>query len=880
VGGIGLTWPTPTASAVAPTPTDPTGGAGSYTLTATGLGAAYAPTYTGNGELGVRVPPDGQGYSGGSVPTPSELAGFYADPAGQVQQRATIPTWSTLTFSDGGQSFDVGTGRTSRWRQSIHLRTGAITTGAVWSAPDGHVTGLSYDVLTDRARPHVGLVRLTLTPRWSGPATVTDAIDGSPATLSTQTGKGWAPSTHSDWVQVMAVGTGIRASIASRITTSANVAATTARVDLATDQSVGQQLTFHVSAGHTYTITKYVAVETSLDSGTPTVAANGQAGAAVSTGFGALVAANDAAWAALWSGRVDVLGNPVLASYVNASEFYLWSSTRHGVDWSISPAGLSSNGYDGHIFWDADTWMYPALLAQHPDLAGEMDLYRFRRLPAAEEHAVATGYQGARYPWESAVFGTEVIPPPSSLFSEGLYEQHITADVALAQWQYYLATGDKAWLARYGWPVLSQAATFWASRVTRAGDGSYHIDGVTGPDEENTDVDDEAYTNAAAKTILVDANEAARIVGTGAPSDWAQVASTLVVPEDTVTGIVPEFSGYDGGLVKQADVTMLEYPWDYSLPTGVAQNDIDYYAPRTDPSGPSMSDAVNSIDTSTLGASGCASFVYTERSVQPFIRDAFDQFSETRTGGAFTFMTGIGGFLQEFIYGYSGLRLDADAVHVSPLLTGQIGGIVLHDLSWHGRHFTLAIGPDSTSITLLSRESMPVTTSSGTHEVEPGRTLVVPTRRPDLKASADGVRCGTARASSSQPGAPALAAVDGSPATDWQPLSLPATLTAPVSHGERSISRVTLQWGQQWPRPPIPGQAPPAGPATALRATSYVVSTSSDGRSWRPVARVEGRVTGITDVLTFAPVDADAIAVHITASADGVPPMLDELSAS
>ena len=102
VGGIGLTWPTPTASAVAPTPTDPTGGAGSYTLTATGLGAAYAPTYTGNGELGVRVPPDGQGYSGGSVPTPSELAGFYADPAGQVQQRATIPTWSTLTFSDGG----------------------------------------------------------------------------------------------------------------------------------------------------------------------------------------------------------------------------------------------------------------------------------------------------------------------------------------------------------------------------------------------------------------------------------------------------------------------------------------------------------------------------------------------------------------------------------------------------------------------------------------------------------------------------------------------------------------------------------------------------------------------------------------------------------
>ncbi|MGH3830246.1 MAG: hypothetical protein ACRDRS_07295 [Pseudonocardiaceae bacterium] len=53
---------------------------------------------------------------------------------------------------------------------------------------------------------------------------------------------------------------------------------------------------------------------------------------------------------------------------MNASEFYLWSSTREGLDWSISPAGLSSNGYDGHIFWDAETWMYPALLASTPSL--------------------------------------------------------------------------------------------------------------------------------------------------------------------------------------------------------------------------------------------------------------------------------------------------------------------------------------------------------------------------------------------------------------------------------------------------------------------------------------------------------------------------------
>jgi hypothetical protein len=78
-------------------------GSGSYVLSATDpASASYAPTFTGNGELGVRVPATGQGYTGGTVPAQSELAGFYAQPTGAVQQRANIPTWSTLSFSDNG----------------------------------------------------------------------------------------------------------------------------------------------------------------------------------------------------------------------------------------------------------------------------------------------------------------------------------------------------------------------------------------------------------------------------------------------------------------------------------------------------------------------------------------------------------------------------------------------------------------------------------------------------------------------------------------------------------------------------------------------------------------------------------------------------------
>jgi trehalose/maltose hydrolase-like predicted phosphorylase len=876
--GLSALW-SPAALAAGP---PASGGTGSYVLTAHDPGSAYAPTFTGNGEIGVRVPSTGQGYAEGSVPAQSELAGFYAQPPGQIQQRANIPTWSTLRFSDGGQAFSLTSGSTSGWQQSIDLHTGVISTAARWTAPGGHVTDISYQVFTDRARPHVGMVQLQITPHWAGDATVTDMIDGTPATLSTLVGKAADPTAHTTWVTVQAEGTGIDASIASRLEVPSNVKATTTALNPSDPQSVGEQLTFSVRPGTTYTFTKYVGVVSSHDSTDPASVAQSQASSAASTGFAGLLSENNAAWSALWTGRIDILGNDTLATDVNASQFYLWATARAGVDWSVSPAGLSSNGYAGHIFWDAETWMYPSLLAQHPDIAAGINAYRFDsygfdRLQAAEQHARETGFAGARYPWESALDGTEQIPGPVSVNSEGLYEQHITADIALAQWQYYLATGDKTWLAQQGWPVLSQAAAFWASRVTLGSDGSYHINGVTGPDEENPDVNDEVYTNVAAKTTLQDAVSAAQILGITAPADWAQIGAKMTVLSDPTLQIHPEFAGYAGQMVKQADVTMLQYPWEASMPAAIAQNDLNYYVPRADPGGPSMTDSISEIDTSALGSPGCASYVYTLRSYEPFIRDVFDQFSETRTGGAFTFMTGIGGFLQEFLYGYTGMRWRDTGVQLAPSLTSQIGGIVLHGISWRGRTFTVSIGQQSTTVMLDSGPSLPVTTPAGTTTLSSGGTITMRTVRPDLTPTDDLVRCQVASASSSQVGADPLAAIDGSPATDWQPSSVPATLTAPVQGGSQVLRMARLVWGQQWPPPPGPNIPPPASPVVTLRPSAYRLQVSTDGQNWTTVATVTGGHS-TTDVVHFAATKASYVRVAIDSSAPSQPPMLEELT--
>ena len=174
------------ARAVSPAPgTDP-----AWLLTGTDFSSGYAPTFLGNGYLGERIPAAGMGYSASPVSTDSELAGFFARVPGYVEQRADIPTWSTLALSDGsgtygtlpgsaGQGNAGWQGSVSGWRQTLDLRHGTLTTTTAWRSPAGRVTDVSYEVVVDQARPHVAAVRLVLTPRWSGTAQVTSLFDAT-----------------------------------------------------------------------------------------------------------------------------------------------------------------------------------------------------------------------------------------------------------------------------------------------------------------------------------------------------------------------------------------------------------------------------------------------------------------------------------------------------------------------------------------------------------------------------------------------------------------------------------------------------------------------------------------------------------------------------
>ena len=236
--------------------------------------------------------------------------------------------------------------------------------------------------------------------------------------------------------------------------------------------------------------------------------------------------------------------------------YHLYSFMREGTALSPSPMGLSGLGYNGHVFWDTDLWMFPAILVLHPEIAKSLVEYRYQRLEAAKRNAFAHGYKGAMFPWESAETGVEETPVWAL---SGPFEHHITACVSMAAWNYYCVTQDKNWLNERGWPILSATADFWASRVERNGPGHYDIKNVVAADEWAENVDNNAFTNAAAKANLQNATEAAKILGITPDADWMNVANNIPVLKFP-DGVTQEHASYHGEGIKQADVNLLAYP--------------------------------------------------------------------------------------------------------------------------------------------------------------------------------------------------------------------------------------------------------------------------------------------------------------------------------
>jgi protein-glucosylgalactosylhydroxylysine glucosidase len=395
---------------------------------------------------------------------------------------------------------------------------------------------------------------------------------------------------------------------------------------------------------------------------------------------------HQAAWAELWKSDIRIEGDPQSQQDVRSMLYHLYSFVREGTALSPSPMGLSGLGYNGHVFWDTELWMYPALLVLQPPLAKSMVEYRYQRLDAARRNAFSKGFKGAMFPWESAETGVEETPVWAL---SGPFEHHITADVAIAAWNYYAVTQDRDWLREKGWPILKETANFWASRVERNGPGSYDIKNVVAADEWAENVDNNAFTNSAAKANLQYATQAAAVLGVKADPDWMDVANNIPILK-METGVTREHATYKGEGIKQADVNLLAYPLKQITDPAQIRRDLEYYETRVPDEGtPAMTQGVFALLWARLGNAEKAYHWFKDAYV-PNLNPPFRVIAETKGGTNPYFATGAGGILQSVLMGFGGLDITPRGlVQVKSVLPPQWKSLTLTGVGPQRRTYTI-----------------------------------------------------------------------------------------------------------------------------------------------------------------------------------------------
>jgi trehalose/maltose hydrolase-like predicted phosphorylase len=691
---------------------------------------ARAPSpFIGNGRIGVVIPPLGFG------PSPSFRAGLYEHGSGDVPRIVALPVWNAVAVSDGSGWLEAPlppdsavhgdhwleplpplVGSLRGYRQIVDMRIGTVRTSYDWVNQDRR-TAVAVESFVSRAAPGLAATRLELTPRQQGRMRVRFAIAARPRPRRLplnqirQLEPGWG---HAElWYPGHMV---VRSRTATRLRGGARLTMISTPEGRTTSLAQGAlivwqhdlpgasaratssgdtalvEVAFDASPGSTYAFTQLVSIVSSQDEPHPVARVTRDLGDAHTQGYDSLAADNARAWRRRWETDIRIQGAPELQRVVRSMLFYLLCSADSGTALGIPPMGLSSAGYYGHIFWDSDTWMFPSLLLTHPDIAHSLVAFRGRTLAAARENARANGYRGAMYPWEADELGRETTP--HFAVQNARSEIHVTGDVALAQWQYFLATGDSSWLAREGYPVIRETANFWVSRAVydSAGD-QYHIKNVVSVAEGLIGVSDDAYTNAVARKNLEIAVAASQRLGRPTDPQWNRLAGKLHLPYDSASQFFRTYEGAPDSTLG-AVTPLLSYPLGVPMSARAKRSQLEQAVRQLLAEGPGamMGSTLLSVDAAELGDRALMDSLL-PHSYQSHLKGPFLMLSETPTNNAVNFVTGAGGFLQQVIFGYTGLRPGEGGVvpAFAPLLPSRITRLELHNVQARGKHWDIIV---------------------------------------------------------------------------------------------------------------------------------------------------------------------------------------------
>ena len=713
---------------------------------------SYFPGYLGNGYLSTLTAPRG------TEPTRAYLIGLMDYSDGDVSRPAAVPAWTDIDFSSSraGAPDQAWLNRVALsprhfkdYRQTLDLHGATLTTRYHYLDGDRD-TAVEVTTLVSEDNPHLAATRFRITPDYDDTVRLSFGLtlwaEHAPRfPLARMTGpemeevlaaNGLAfhaqppatPDRESIWypghTQVLsgagdtgsaslwlegraAAGLPMGMAVALALPEGLPPGAVTLKQDA---YRLALDLVLKVQRGHTYEVTKFVAFSRSGWGG-DAQADLAVARAARSDGFERLADAHRAAWDRLWQSDVVIEGDARAQQAVHSELYYLLASSTSGTAWATGACALTP-GYTNHVFWDSDTWIFPALLLLHPQRARPLVDFRKRTLEAAQQRAHAHGFQGAMYPWESdPENGSEQVPHFAFVLGES--EIHVNADVAIAQWQYYQATRDRDWLRQNGWPVIREVARFWASRATyNPSARRYEIVHVNSVAESHTDIPNDTFTNVSAARALAIAVQAAREAGEKPDPLWDRIAREMYVPlaadgshhlpfDPTVYGRSGDFGGGPLPLLFLPSLDLAMSPallrGDYQFgvrPTAVAR--LGSF---------SMGLAPPVVAATAAGDGAHAAALFASNFSGGTLKPPFNVRTETADNNTGYFLTGSAGYLQDLLYGFSGLRIRAQGLveAYAPMLPEGWTALTLKNVSFRGKRYDIRIAADQAGVVRLTR---------------------------------------------------------------------------------------------------------------------------------------------------------------------------------
>ncbi|MEW2167683.1 glycosyl hydrolase family 65 protein [Streptomyces sp. NPDC007084] len=428
---------------------------------------------------------------------------------------------------------------------------------------------------------------------------------------------------------------------------------------------------------------------------------------------------------------VEVDGDEEIQQAVRFALFHVLQAGARAERRAIPAKGLTGSGYDGHAFWDTETFVLPLLTYTSPDAVAEALRWRQSTLSAARERAAQLGLRGAAFPWRT-IAGSE----GSAYWPAGTAAFHVNADIADAVVRYTATTGDTGFERDTGVELLTETARLWRSLGHHDHQGRFHIDGVTGPDEYSAVANDNTYTNLMARANLIAAADAVerhprRAAELGVDEEesaaWRDAAEAMHIPYNAELGVheqsagftryqrwdfaatrpdqyplmlhFPYFDIYRKQVVKQADLVLAMYKCSPYFDHEHKVRNFAYYEPLTVRDS-SLSACCQAVIAAEAGHPGLA-YDYL---VEAALMDLEDLEHNTRDG---LHIASLAGTWMALVAGFGGLRHHGDTLAFAPRLPERFSRLAF-SLELLGRRLRVEIRPDEVTYTLASGEPLEI----------------------------------------------------------------------------------------------------------------------------------------------------------------------------